>query len=64
LARPSGAKKGMRPGDFGLLLAKKQVDDLIYNEKGNDVLLIKYINPASRLSKVEIHASPRSLLVL
>jgi hypothetical protein len=44
LARPSGAKKGMRPGDFGLLLAKKQVDDLIYNEKGNEVLLIKHIN--------------------
>jgi anti-sigma regulatory factor (Ser/Thr protein kinase) len=37
-------EKGMRPGGFGLLLAKKQVDDLIYNEKGNEVLLIKYIN--------------------
>jgi len=24
---------------------KKQVDDLIYNEKGNEALLIKYINP-------------------
>jgi len=37
-------QKGMRPGGFGLLLAKKQVDDLIYNEKGNEVLLIKYIS--------------------
>jgi anti-sigma regulatory factor (Ser/Thr protein kinase)/CheY-like chemotaxis protein len=37
--------KGLRPGGFGILLAKKQVDDLIYNEKGNEVLLIKYINP-------------------
>ena len=27
------------------MLAKKLVDDLIYNEKGNDVLLIKYVNP-------------------
>ena len=54
----------MRPAGFGLLFAKKQVEGLIYNENGNDVLLIKYINPASRLSKVEIHASPRSLLVL
>jgi anti-sigma regulatory factor (Ser/Thr protein kinase)/DNA-binding NarL/FixJ family response regulator len=36
---------GLRPGGLGLLLAKKLVDDLIYNEKGNDVLLIKYINP-------------------
>jgi anti-sigma regulatory factor (Ser/Thr protein kinase)/CheY-like chemotaxis protein len=38
-------EQGLRPGGFGLLLAKKQVDDLIYNEKGNEVLLIKYINP-------------------
>lgn len=36
---------GLRPGGLGLLLAKKLVDDLIYNEEGNDVLLIKYINP-------------------
>jgi hypothetical protein len=41
-------EQGMRPGGFGLLVAKQQVDDLIYNEKGNDVLLIKYINPASQ----------------
>jgi anti-sigma regulatory factor (Ser/Thr protein kinase)/ActR/RegA family two-component response regulator len=42
-------EQGLRPGGFGLLLAKKQVDDLIYNEKGNDVLLIKYINPPSQV---------------
>ena len=41
-------EQGMRPGGFGLLFAKQQVDDLIYNEKGNDVLLVKYINPASQ----------------
>lgn len=40
-------EKGLRPGGFGLLLAKKKVDDLIYNEKGNEVLLIKYINPTN-----------------
>jgi anti-sigma regulatory factor (Ser/Thr protein kinase)/ActR/RegA family two-component response regulator len=38
-------EKGLRPGGFGILLAKNQVDDLIYNEKGNEVLLIKYISP-------------------
>lgn len=37
----------LRPGGFGLLLAKKLVDELIYNEKGNDVLLIKYIHQAA-----------------
>jgi anti-sigma regulatory factor (Ser/Thr protein kinase)/ActR/RegA family two-component response regulator len=35
---------GMRPGGYGILLAKNLVDELFYGEKGNDVLLIKYIN--------------------
>ena len=34
---------GMRPGGFGILLTGKLVDELIYNEKGNEVLLIKYL---------------------
>jgi anti-sigma regulatory factor (Ser/Thr protein kinase) len=37
---------GIRPGGFGLLLSKKLVDDLIYSEQGNDVLLIKYLEAA------------------
>jgi len=37
--------QGMRPGGFGILMSKKLVDDLIYNEQGNEVLLIKYLNP-------------------
>lgn len=36
--------QGLRPGGFGVLLAKKLVDELIYNEKGNDVLLVKYLD--------------------
>jgi anti-sigma regulatory factor (Ser/Thr protein kinase)/ActR/RegA family two-component response regulator len=45
------AERGMRPGGYGMLLTQALVDDLIYNEKGNDVLLIKYINvpPVSRV---------------
>ena len=35
-------KLGMRPGGFGLLLAQKIVDELIYNETGNEVLMIKH----------------------
>jgi CheY-like chemotaxis protein len=35
---------GMRPGGFGILMSKKLVDELIYNEKGNEVLLIKYLD--------------------
>jgi anti-sigma regulatory factor (Ser/Thr protein kinase)/CheY-like chemotaxis protein len=38
-------EKGLRPGGFGMLLAKKLVDDLIYNEKGNEVVLVKYLEP-------------------
>ena len=39
--------EGLRPGGFGLLLAKKLVDELIYSEQGNEVLLVKYIDPAT-----------------
>lgn len=37
----------MRPGGYGLLLAAGTVDELIYSEIGNEVLLIKYLEPAS-----------------
>ncbi|HEY1467804.1 MAG TPA: ATP-binding protein [Candidatus Acidoferrum sp.] len=39
--------QGLRSGGFGLLLAKKLVDELMYNEKGNEALLIKYVNPST-----------------
>jgi anti-sigma regulatory factor (Ser/Thr protein kinase)/ActR/RegA family two-component response regulator len=37
--------KGLRPGGYGVMLAKKLVDELIYSEKGNEVLLVKYLMP-------------------
>jgi anti-sigma regulatory factor (Ser/Thr protein kinase) len=37
--------RGMRPGGFGILMAKRLVDELLFNEKGNEVLLIKYLHP-------------------
>jgi anti-sigma regulatory factor (Ser/Thr protein kinase)/CheY-like chemotaxis protein len=36
--------QGKRAGGYGVLLAKSLVDDLIYNEKGNEVMLIKYLH--------------------
>jgi anti-sigma regulatory factor (Ser/Thr protein kinase)/ActR/RegA family two-component response regulator len=36
------AEMGMRPGGFGILLAQGVVDELIYSEAGNEVLLIKH----------------------
>jgi len=38
---------GMRPGGYGLLLASGTVNELIYNEIGNEVLLVKYVDSAS-----------------
>jgi anti-sigma regulatory factor (Ser/Thr protein kinase)/ActR/RegA family two-component response regulator len=42
---------GMRPGGFGVLLAQQLVDQLVYSEKGNEVLLIKYLDVAPKPSK-------------
>jgi anti-sigma regulatory factor (Ser/Thr protein kinase)/ActR/RegA family two-component response regulator len=38
---------GLRPGGFGILLAKHVVDEVIYGETGNEVILIKYLDGAS-----------------
>ena len=40
--------QGMRPGGFGILMAKGLVDDLLYNEQGNEALLIKYLDKTHR----------------
>lgn len=40
-------EKGFRPGGFGILLASKLVDELIYGQHGDDVMLIKYLDPLS-----------------
>jgi anti-sigma regulatory factor (Ser/Thr protein kinase) len=34
---------GLRPGGFGIMLVKKIADELIYNERGNRVILVKYL---------------------
>jgi anti-sigma regulatory factor (Ser/Thr protein kinase)/ActR/RegA family two-component response regulator len=36
-------ERGFRPGGFGILLARKLVDELVYNEKGNEVVFLKYL---------------------
>lgn len=36
-------KRGMRPGGLGILLARAIVDELIYNEAGNEVVFMKYL---------------------
>jgi anti-sigma regulatory factor (Ser/Thr protein kinase)/CheY-like chemotaxis protein len=39
-------EQGLRPGGFGVLLAQQLVDELIYGQHGNEVLLIKYLDAA------------------
>jgi len=36
--------KGLRPGGFGLLMTRQLVDELLYNEKQNEVVFIKYLD--------------------
>jgi two-component system, OmpR family, response regulator len=35
---------GLRPGGYGIQLAKSLVDELIYNEARNEVVMVKYLN--------------------
>jgi anti-sigma regulatory factor (Ser/Thr protein kinase) len=37
------AEEGLRPGGFGLLLAREIVDEMIHNERANEVILIKHL---------------------
>jgi len=39
------AEAGQRPGGFGILMTRNLVDELIYNERGNAVLFVKYLEP-------------------
>lgn len=36
-------ERNLRAGGFGIMMVRNLVDELIYNEKGNDVLLIRYL---------------------
>jgi two-component system, OmpR family, response regulator len=35
------AERGQRPGGFGILMARSLVDELVYNERGNEVVFVK-----------------------
>jgi two-component system, OmpR family, response regulator len=35
---------GKRPGGFGILMTRNLVDDLLYNERGNSVMFVKYLS--------------------
>jgi DNA-binding response OmpR family regulator len=41
-------EKGIRPGGFGLVMVRASVDELLYNEKRNEVVFVKYLDEAPR----------------
>jgi len=47
------AETGLRPGGFGMLIVRQVVDELVYNEKGNEVLMIKHTDKGSGPDKPE-----------
>ena len=55
--------RGMRPGGFGVLLAQKLVDQLVYNEQGNEVMLIKYLDLESLATVCKERPVARGLLI-
>ncbi|HEV2663511.1 MAG TPA: ATP-binding protein, partial [Blastocatellia bacterium] len=36
-------EKGLRAGGFGILMADQLVDELVYNERRNEVMFVKYL---------------------
>ena len=52
--------KGLRPGGFGLLMVRANVDELLYNEKRNEVVFVKYLTnrPAAPAARVKPATEP------
>jgi CheY-like chemotaxis protein/anti-sigma regulatory factor (Ser/Thr protein kinase) len=40
-------EKGLRPGGFGILLASQVIDELIYNERHNELMFVKYLDESA-----------------
>lgn len=40
-------EQGLRPGGFGLLTVRASVDELLYNEKRNEVVFVKYLDASA-----------------
>jgi len=48
---------GLPPGGYGILLSLHLVDELMYNEQGNEVLLIKYLNGGAKPDTVQFSSA-------
>jgi CheY-like chemotaxis protein len=45
--------QGLRPGGFGLLTVRSIVDELLYNEKRNEVVFVKYLDEPEAHDKTD-----------
>ena len=45
-------KMGLREGGFGIMIARGLVDELQYNEKGNEVRLVKFFPPKKEIGLI------------
>jgi anti-sigma regulatory factor (Ser/Thr protein kinase) len=46
---PTRQSLGLREGGFGIMMARGLVDDLQYNDAGNEVKLVKYFPPPGQV---------------
>jgi CheY-like chemotaxis protein/anti-sigma regulatory factor (Ser/Thr protein kinase) len=46
-------EKGLRPGGFGIMLASQTIDELVYNQKHNELIFIKYIDEPNGTTPVD-----------
>jgi len=44
-------EQGLRPGGFGLVLIRAIADDLVYNERRNEVVFVKYLDESHGAAK-------------
>jgi two-component system, OmpR family, response regulator len=50
--------QGIRPGGFGILIARDMVDEMIFNERHNEVVLIKYLEGEGQPAPPPAAAAP------
>lgn len=54
--------EGKRPGGFGMLLTSKLVDEVHYNERGNEVFLVKHLDKARQRRQPTIPTTKKRVL--
>ena len=44
----SREQEGIRPGGFGIMLASQAINELVFNEKHNELIFVKYLDENQR----------------